>query len=259
MHNRMTNEYDSSEPRLKKQSALSGDNGEIIERNDMTTSSIPWNSGRYKEDLKNYFGSIRKAAQELGLSRSAMYSALNEETMPSAIFRAAIAKWRNVEEQEIWPNAPRSNKADLEEIVSQIATVPKPTAVQALMDAAKDDIRLLASLEPGQVRLIDLILSIYQRYLTNGVNCSIILGTEREQSAKGSAEQIRETCHKLRRDFPDNANTGKGVFRFGLVDSGCLPEPLHLAIDQRVYYRVTPGLTDMAIRTYRKRPRKRPR
>lgn len=226
----------------------------------MTSSSILWNPKRYKDDLEKSFESIAKAANKLGLSRSTLYSALNgKETMPSATCREAIAKWRNVEEKEIWPDAPSSNKADLEEISSQIATAPKPAAVQALMDTAKHDIRLLASLEPGQVRLIGLILSIYQTYLTNGVNCSIILGIEREQSAKGSGEQLRETCRKLQRDYPDNANTGKGTFRFALVDSGCLPEPLHLAIDQRVYYRVTPGLTDVAIRTYRKRPRKRPR
>jgi len=259
MNNRMNHDHDSSEARLTTQSALSGDSSEPLERHDRTTSSILWDPKSYKDDLVSSCGSITKAAKELGLSRSTLYSALKKETMPSATCREAIANWRNVEEHEIWPNAPRSTKADLEEIVSQIATDSKPAAVQALMDAAKNDIRLMANLEEGQVRLILLILTVYHAYLTNGVDCSMILGAERGHSTKVSTAKLLEQCRKLERDFPDHANTGKGVFRFQFVDSSCLPEQLHLAIDHHVYYRVIPGLTDVAIRTYRKRSRKRPR
>jgi predicted DNA-binding transcriptional regulator AlpA len=250
--------HDASQATLRSQPALSGDSGESIERQEMSRSFL-WNPTSYKLDLVSTFGSITEAAKALGLSRSALYRALKKESMPSAICREAIARWRSVEQSEIWPNAPKARQADLEEIVSRFTTAPNASDVQALMKAAKSDIRLSASFTEGQVRLIRHVLSIYQQYLNYGVDCSIILGIEREQSAKGSAEQLRETCRKLQHEFPDNANTGTGVFRFALLDSVCLPEPLHLAIDQRVFYRVTRGQEDVAYRGYRKRSRKRPR
>ncbi len=218
-----------------------------------------WNHEKYREKLTEEFGSIRAAAHTLGLSRSTLYEASRWDTMPSRVVRAAIARWRGVAERDIWPDAPPDSKSDLEEVVYSVATSAEWDIISESCRSAAGNIQLSAIADSSQELHLQNILSVFEAYLEHGVDCSVVFGTRNGQVTKEltrSREQLRERCNQLRRQFPNDARSGKGVFRFAEIDPNLLSVQLHLAIDRRVYYEVVPGVTQ-SFRTLRKKPGKR--